>query len=144
MSNYKMWYSSSNNKPSYKITTSTGGVIQNMGGASNNIILPPSNNNTALGLPTAPSQNPWDKTTRNLTWDQVWTDITSIPSFYASQIDKLTSVPSQIVNTGSKTVTGLGQNVVDLGTNVSNNLSTPLTIGLAVGGVVLVLILLKK
>ena len=144
MSNYKMWYSSSNNKPSYKITKSTGGVIQNMGGASNNIILPPSNNNTAFGLPMAPSQNPWDKTTRNLTWDQVWTDITSIPSFYASQIDKLTSVPSQIVNTGSKTVTGLGQNVVDLGTNVSNNLSTPLTIGLAVGGVVLVLILLKK
>ena len=138
MSNYKMWYSSSKNTPSYKITSK---VISPT--SSNNIIQPPSNN-TAYGFPIASSRNPLDTTTRNLTWDQVWTDITSIPSFYASQIDKLTSVPGQIVDTGSKTVTGLGQNVVDLGTNVSNNLSTPLTIGLAVGGVVLVLILLKK
>ena len=136
MSNYKMYYNSSN-KPSYKITTS-------INPPSNGIILTPSKNTSALGLPPALNQNPVDKATRNLTWDQVYNDITSIPAYIGSQIDKITSVPGQIVNTGNKTITSLGNNVVDLGTNLSSNLSTPLTIGLAVGGVVLVLILLKK
>ena len=134
MSNYKMYYSRSNNKPSYKITTSTDGT----------------SNNTAYGLPTASSQNPLNSTRSYFGKDVVQVPAANpdnpgvAPPNFKPDPNWQTHPPGTIID---NVAGGLGT-IIDasgkaLG-NITGGLTMPITIGLAVGGVVLVLILLKK
>ena len=95
-------------------------------------------------------------------YHEVSGDVKGLFNFAGSQINKVTDLPKTLINTygsvgnnlistvgsvGNNLVTTAGGTITNLGGDVKGifeGLSLPITIGLAVGGVVILMVMLKK